>query len=82
MLIHGDSMALSDHINRMNAIFDTDPGKWFARLEIAEKLNKKRLNPSEIAALEYMVEKGDLESQRVRIGGAIGYLHIYHRVQR
>ncbi len=70
------------HVGKLGAIFDAEPGKWFARLEIAEKFNKKRLNPSEVAALEYMVEKGELEVQQIKIGGAIGYLLIYHRVQR
>lgn len=75
-------MGLSDRAEQFLILFNQTPERWLSRVELSERLNKKRLNPSDVAALEYMVEKGMLDAQQVKIGGVIGYVWIYRARQK
>ncbi len=73
-------MVISDIGHRMlDAVASFD--QWVSRGELAKHLGKKRLNPHEVAALDLLVERGQLEAEKRSAPGPIGYQWVY-RVRR
>ena len=52
----------------LNGLIACGPG-WHSRNAIASQLQKKRLNPAEVLALDYLVESGRVESERHEVDG-------------
>ncbi len=48
-------------------------GDWLSRSQIADVLNKRRLNPAETALLEMLAVQGLIEVQRATDETPIGY---------
>lgn len=48
-------------------------GVWLSRSDIADVLQKKRLNPGETALLDILASLGEIEVQRVNDATPMGY---------
>ncbi len=58
---------------RLMEVLKSRRGVWLSRSDIAEQLNKKRLNPGETALLDMLAALGEIEVQRVNDATPMGY---------
>lgn len=56
-----------------------NPGTWLKRRDIANRLGKTRLNPSETAILDMLAFMEIIEVETREIHGPIGFEYIYRR---
>jgi uncharacterized membrane protein len=67
-----NNVALSNQTEAILEVLKKIPD-WATRAEIARALGKRRLNPYELAALDLLVERGQIITQQEKMPGAIGF---------
>lgn len=66
-----------ERADKLQAVIEQTPGVTVKRSEIARRLGKKQLNPSDVAALDYLAEAGRIEQVKVEDSTPIGYRFEY-----
>jgi hypothetical protein len=71
-------LELPKQAQRILEVFEK-PGIWLKRRDIADKLGKARLNPSETAILDMLAYMQIIEVETRDIPGPIGFEYVYRR---
>jgi hypothetical protein len=77
MLVTDRETPLSAQAERVLTALQAVGDQWLSRSQIAKQLNKSRLNPYELAALDLLVEQGKVEVQKQEKTGYIDFQWVY-----
>ncbi len=69
--------SLSELADRLSQALQTTPDSFVSRAEVAKRIGKKQLSAREVAALDFLVEVGRAEVQKVPDPRPIGYRFEY-----
>jgi hypothetical protein len=70
--------AITTTAEKILLILRQSPQDWLSRSGIASRLGRKRLNPFDLAAIQLLLERGQIEARKEKeVPGIIGFAYEY-----